>query len=266
MNVEELFEILYQKLKEKFPHLNIEKSSLISKLILYPISFLYSEIFNLLNDFSSLENKQDFINFLYAKLYNIDYEIFSEITPGEIKLTVGEVKDITISRGTKVFSLSSSNNGIVISDIRLKKEEIENRIINNMDIIVYFAGNLRLNEEVIFESYEGDIISSIVVREYNNRKLRLNLNDNQNVLNIITQRPILFGTFSKEGIEMKLGGNVEIIDTLTTDNPFVIFDIEESERYYYVAPVEITDNKLKVFLNNTFNIKNFNLNDIFRII
>jgi len=249
---EDLFEVLYEKLKEKLPHLNIDKSSLISKMVLYPISILYSEIFNMINDFDKLLQDNNFINLLYSKLYGIEYEI-TEITPGEIKLNVGELKDIKIPAGTGIISLNSSNSGIVLNDIYLTKEEIENRIINNMDIIVYFKGNLKSGEEVIFENYEGDIISSFVVREYNPKIIRIN---NEEIINILSNRPLLNGTFSKEGIRIKINEDIEINDNLTSDNPFVVFDINKSQRYFYVVPVYIDDNnRLVVLDDNVINLK-----------
>lgn len=255
MRPEDLFEVLYEKLKEKLPHLNFDKSSLISKMVLYPISVLYSEIFNMINDFDKLVQDNNFINLLYSKLYGIEYQT-TELTPGEIKLNVGEIKDIKIPSGTGIISLNSNNRGIVLNDVFLKKEEIENRIINNMDIIVYFKGNLRNNEEVIFENYEGDIISSLVVREYNSRTIRI---DNEKISNILSNRPLLNGTFSKEGIRIKVNENIDINDNLTSDNPFVIFDINESQRYFYVVPVYIEeDNKLVVLSDNVIDLKENN--------
>ncbi|MFZ8856433.1 MAG: hypothetical protein ACO2OX_04585, partial [Candidatus Nanopusillus sp.] len=63
-------------------------------------------------------------------------------------------------------------------------------------------------------------------------------------------------TFSKEGIRIKINEDIEINDNLTSDNPFVVFDINKSQRYFYVVPVYIDDNnRLVVLDDNVINLK-----------
>lgn len=242
---EQLFNHFFDLLKQK-TNINIDKSSIIAKLVIYPIAVLYEEIFSMINDFNSLINNRDFVNLLYTKLYGIENVIIDPI-PGVIKININEIEEIKIQNGTRILSLNSDRSGVVIEDLFLTKEEVQNRIINNMDIVIHFVGNLILNEEVVFDNYSGSITSAIVIQEYNNNVLHF---DNSDLINILVNKPILHETYSIMGI-LKLISDIDpeakVVDTLSSDNPFVVFDMQNSKRITSFRPCYIDDdNKLYI--------------------
>lgn len=232
----ELFLYLVKKYSSLFPNLDFSESSILSKVILYPIAVILKDIFALTNDLSLLLQDEKFRNNLLANFYGIENKVIMPI-PGKIKLNVLSQSDIKIPYGLKIFSLSDeSSYGYVIEEFYLTKEEIENRNISNSDITINFAGNLKLNDIVAFDGYyEGNIIKAEVIQEFREKIIENNEKLNEILLK---GRKIVLDTFSNDGIMAKLSTlyeDVEIVDSIANnDNPFVIFDINNSMEYKYL--------------------------------
>jgi len=237
----EILQYLINRFQSKFPNLDLSPGSFFTKFILEPLSIILSDLFSVITDYKTLLNDEDIMNKIMSDLYGIE-RIITNAIPGKVKLEVDPEQDLKIPQGTILRSMDGLREGVTLFDLFLTKEEIQNRIENNMDITLTFRGNLIVGENVFIDgNYMGYVNSIVVVQEYEESRVQLNVDD---IIPYFINRKILLDTYSKESIRYKLSkyGNVEIVDNLSKDNPFVIFDINNSKEYNYVGFVNVYQN------------------------